>query len=130
MVDTNPLSPTQRRQDFEERHRSAHTPDIGALVTINIPDEVVRATVERVISDNRIIGKIVNFTTASKSHNYKKDSFVAAEFRKGPIGVKGWYEISQDQLDAASEPEYEEPAAPPREMVEGDFALPRTRKAK
>lgn len=130
MPDTNPHSPVQRRQDYEERQRAAHTPAAGAVVTINIPDEIVRATVERVISDNRIIGKIMNFTTASKSHAYKKDSFVAAEYRKGQLGIKGWYEISQDQLDAADEPKYEEPPTPPREMVEADFALPRTRKAK
>lgn len=128
MADTNPLSPVQRRQDYESA-RANHTPEIGVEITVELPDERTRARVERIISANRIIVRLSHFTTASKSHNYKKGDFVACQYRIGAMNLRGWHEIPQSQLDAAEEPEPEE-STQPREMIERDFMPARTRKAK
>ena len=125
-----------RRQEFEASRRAPFTPEIGALVTIELPGEITRAIVERIISPTRIIGRVDQFTTNNKSHDYKKGSLVAAEYRRGAMNLNGWYEIPQSVLDAANrdenpmvEVEAAEPAEP-REMVEGDFSPPPKRKGK
>ena len=131
MANTDPRSAVQQRQDFEERNRPKYDPKVGDPVTIELPDERTRGTIVRVISPTRIIAQITQFTTGNKSHNYKKDDFVAAEHRMGMMNIRGWYVIPQAQLDAAPEPEpteVEVTTEPPREMVEGDVLLPRKRR--
>lgn len=102
-------------QQESAKKRQDWTPDVGNEITINLPDEVTRGTVERIISHSRLIAKIAHFTTNNKSHPYKKGDFVAAEYRRGSMGLPGWYEISQEDLDQAAAPE------PPREMQSGDL---------
>lgn len=118
MADTDPRTDVQRRQDWEARNRPQYDPHVDEMVTLNLPDEVTRAKIVKVISPTRIVAKIMQYTTANKSHNYKKDNYVAAEYRMGDMNLKGWYVISEDALDRMQEARYEAPEPEPEPVVE------------
>ena len=107
MADTDPRTSTQRRQDYETAHRPQYDPREGDMVTLNLPDEVTRAKIVKVVSPTKIVAEIAQYTTGNKSHNYKKGDFVAAEYRMGAMNLRGWYVIPQSAMDAVQEARYE-----------------------
>ena len=80
-------------------------PQVGQQITIDLPDERTRAEVVKVISDSACLAKIMQFTTASKSHPYHKDDIVAVQYKRDGMGLNAWIAIE------------ERPAAPSAETV-------------
>lgn len=81
-----------------------YEPKVGDTITIELPDERTRATIEKVISDTAVIAKLLTYTS-SKSHAYRKDDLVACKFEMLNMTVPGWRAMSQRELDAAAGPE-------------------------
>lgn len=88
---------------------SAYEPKTGDVITINLPDEVTRATIIRMVSATAAIAELMNFTTASKSHNYKKGDLVPCKFGRTITGLKGWTVVSENELQASAKPEEVKP---------------------
>lgn len=118
------MNQVYKQQQDAAVKQARHTPHIGDEITVHLPDERTRGTVERVISANQVIVKLVHFTTASKSHSYKKGDYVPVEYRIDGMGLKGWHEIPPDRLNAAPKDE------PIRNMVAADFMTPAPKKAR
>jgi len=70
-------------------------PQVGQLITVNLPDERTRAEVVQVISETGCLAKIAQFTTAAKSHSYRKGDIVAVQMRKDGMGQQGWTAIEE-----------------------------------
>jgi len=77
-----------------------YEPKVGETITLELPDERTRATIEKVISDEAAIARLLTYTT-SKSHSYKKGDLVACRFERLGMGVPGWRAMSQRELDEA-----------------------------
>ena len=118
MADTDPRTSVQRRQDYETAHRPAFDPREGELITLNLPDEVTRAKIVKVVSPTKIAAEIAQYTTGNKSHSYKKGDFVAAEFKMGAMNLRGWYVIPQSAMDAVQESRFVVPEPEPEPVVE------------
>lgn len=78
-------------------------PIVGQLITVELPDERTRAEVVKVISETAVLAKISQFTTASKSHSYKKDDVVGAQMKKSNLGQMAW--VAVDERPSAPRPE-------------------------
>lgn len=78
-----------------------YVPEVGNIITVELPGERTRATIERVISDEAVIAKLQTFTT-SKEHDYRKGDLVPCRFTDVGMGATGWLAISERQLDQAS----------------------------
>lgn len=108
-----------------------YEPKVGDMITVQLPDERTRATIEQVVSDTAAIVRLNHFTTATKSHNYRKGDLVPVRYGTLDMGLPGWKSVSEQELaQATPEPEPEvdeapevvaEVPAPIREMVEGDL---------
>lgn len=79
-----------------------YVPKIGETITINLPDELTRGTIERVISDDAVIATLQHFTTARTSHNYRKGDLVPCRFEKLGMGIPGWRAVSDREMDDAA----------------------------
>ena len=77
-----------------------YEPKVGDTITVEIPDERTRAVIERLISDEAAIAKLLSYTT-SKSHTYKKGDLVACRFERLGMGISGWRVMSQREMDDA-----------------------------
>lgn len=77
-----------------------YEPKVGETITVELPDERTRATIERVISNTAVLARLLTFTT-SKSHSYRKDELVACRFEMLGMTIPGWRVMSQRQLDDA-----------------------------
>lgn len=60
-------------------------PQVLSMLTIELPGEALRAMVERVVSSDSIVARIVSQPMA-KSHSYKKDDIVACRRQKAMMG--------------------------------------------
>ena len=89
----------------------------GQTVTVELPDERTRAEILSVVSASAFIGRISQFTTASKSHSYKKGDTIAVQQRPGAFGQTVWQAVPESEL---FQPEaIKGPSVP--EMTEGDL---------
>ena len=88
-----------------------YVPKEGDVITVYLPDERTRATIERVISDTAVIAKIMQYTTAKISHSYKKGDLVACQFEPQNMNQMGWRAVSERELEEST------PAPPPPEPV-------------
>lgn len=79
---------------------SHYEPKVGDTITIDMPGERTRATIERVISDEAVIARLQHFTT-SREHGYRKDDLVPCRFTTLDMGVPGWRAISETELGSA-----------------------------
>jgi hypothetical protein len=77
-----------------------YEPKIGDTITVELPDERTRAQIEKVISQDAVIARLMTFTT-SKSHQYRKDDLVACRFEMLGMTIPGWRAMSQRELDEA-----------------------------
>lgn len=98
-----------------------YEPKVGDTITVELPDERTRATVERVISDEAVIAKIASFTTNNKSHNYKRHDLIACRFGGTSMNARGWKVVSDQELREPPAPEPELVETAEREMVAGDL---------
>ena len=78
-------------------------PEVGQLITVELPDERTRAEIIKVISETAVLAKISQFTTASKSHPYKKGDVVGAQLKPGNLGQIAW--IAVDERPTVPRPE-------------------------
>lgn len=107
-----------------------YQPKVGDIVTVELPDERTRATIEKLISDTAAIVRLNHFVTATKSHNYRKNDLVPVRYMVLDMGLMGWHSVSEKELaEATPEPEPEVEidtgthtnTAPVREMTAGDL---------
>lgn len=79
-----------------------YEPKEGDTITISLPDEITRGQIERVISDEAVIAKLLTFTMAvGKSHQYRKGDLVPCRFTRLGMGNMGWEAVSQREMDEA-----------------------------
>lgn len=95
-----------------------YIPKVGDTITIELPDERTRGTIEKVISDTAVIAQLQHFTTAKLSHNYRKDDLVPCRFGKLSMNMSGWRAVSEREM---------EEAAAARAAEQGSAATPRKR---
>lgn len=108
-----------------------YEPKVGDVITVELPDERTRATIERLVSDSAAIVRLNHFVTATKSHNYRKGDLVPVRYGLLDMGLTGWHSVSERELAEATPPEPEAepviaaaeiPEVPPmREMTAGDL---------
>lgn len=82
---------------------SRYEPKVGDTITVELPDERARATIEGLVSDTAVTARLLNFPV-SRSHNYKKGDLIACRLRKSNIGINGWHVVPERELQAAQEP--------------------------
>lgn len=92
-----------------------YIPKVGDTITIELPDERTRGTIEKVISDTAVIARLQHFTTAKLSHNYRKDDLVPCKFERLSMNVPGWRAVSEREMDEAAAREAE--AVKPKKRV-------------
>lgn len=109
----------------------AYAPQIDDTITLELPDERTRARIVRLVSKSAAIAELLSFTTAGKSHNYKKGDMVPCCFRRTPSGLMGWVAINEKELEASKKPE-EVPPEPEliREATHADIFGKAERKSK
>lgn len=111
MMRANPEVPMKSTARTLPRMSAPHyEPKAGQTITIELPDERTRAVIERVISDEAVIVKLLTFTT-SKSHNYRKGDMVPCRFQALDMGVPGWRAISDRELEDAEAKRQKKPKA-------------------
>lgn len=79
-----------------------YEPKPGDIITIELPDERTRGTVQKVISDTAVIAKLDHYTTGKGSHSYKKGDLVACKFEMLGMTVPGWRVVPQHELDESA----------------------------
>ncbi len=84
---------------------SNYMPQVDDVITVELPDERTRAKIVRLVSATAAIAELQSFTTASKSHNYRKGDLVPCKFGKTPSGLSGWVAVSEAELKKAERPE-------------------------
>src|ERR1700685_3225747 len=96
---------------------SAHyEPKVGDIVTVDLPDERTRATIEKLISETAAIRRLNHSVTATKSHNYRKGDLVPVRYMVLDMGLWGWRSVSEKELaEAKPTPE---PEAEPEDLPE------------
>lgn len=77
-----------------------YEPKVGDTITVELPDERTRAVIEKVISDEAAIARLLHYTT-SKSHSYKKGDLIACRFEMLGMSIPGWRAMSERELDDA-----------------------------
>lgn len=84
-------------------HVTGYMPKIGDQITISLPDEKTRGTIEKVISPEAVIAKLTQFTTAKTSHPYRKDDLIACKLRVDALNQRNWQVVPQRELEAAAD---------------------------
>lgn len=85
--------------------QSNYEPKVGDIITVLLPDERTRATIEKLISNTAAIVQLNHFVTATKSHNYRKGDLVPVRYGTQDMGLPGWTAVSDKELAAATLPE-------------------------
>lgn len=83
-------------------------PEIGQAITVELPDERTRAEIVKVVSDSAVLARIIQFTTAYKSHPYKKGDTIGAQLKKTGMGQMAWIAIDERAAPRPAEPEEDE----------------------
>lgn len=97
---------------------SNYVPKVGDTITIELPDERTRGTIERVISDVAAIARLQTFTTGvGKSHNYRKDDLVPCRFERLGMNVAGWRAVSEREMDEAAAARVAKDVPSPRRVL-------------
>jgi len=74
-----------------------YQPQIGDMATVNLPGEVTRAEIRKVVSDKAMIAELLTFTTA-KDHAYKKGDLVPFRLKKSGLGQIIWEAIPEREI--------------------------------
>lgn len=77
-----------------------YEPKVGDIITIELPDERTRGQIERVISDDAVIAKLMVFTTG-RDHQYRKGDLIPCRFDGLSMNAQGWRVVSQREMDEA-----------------------------
>lgn len=80
-----------------------YEPQLGDVITVQLPDERVRAVIEGIVSDTAVTARLQNHSV-SRSHNYRKGDLVACRFEKTEVGPRCWIAIPERELQQATEP--------------------------
>lgn len=91
----DPVEPftTQRRR---------YKPQVGHVITLDLPGERIRAEIQGVVSDDAVVAKIVGTPVAKTPHGYQRNDTVCC--RRGVaegIGTECWQVISERELQQA-----------------------------
>lgn len=82
------------------RMSGAHyQPKEGDTITIELPDERTRGTIVKVVSDETVVAKLIQYLTSRGT--YRKDDLVPCRFERLGMNVPGWRAVSQRELDDA-----------------------------
>lgn len=95
----------------------AFVPTVGHVLSIQLPGEMVRATVARVVNDDTVICVLNQGIVLAKSHRYRFNDAVSCRRVKNALGQPVWQSV-EGRL--AHTP----PPAPKVEEVKKDAATP------
>jgi hypothetical protein len=87
-----------------------YEPRVGDMATVNLPGEVTRGEIVRVINPQSIIVKLTVFTT-SKDHDYRRFNMVPCRLKKDFANRLVWESIPEGELKASAEREEAKRAA-------------------
>ncbi len=108
-------------------------PKEGDFLNIQLPQELIRSVVQRVIDDDTVIVALTVNTPIAKTHSYKRGDFVPAKRQRGMLG-EVWAAVDERQLAAAADEERErqarEAAEAERKIEESKAPKPRGGKKK
>jgi hypothetical protein len=78
-------------------------PKEGGFLNVQLPQELIRATVHKVVDDDQVIVHLNLGTPMSKTHAYKMGDLVPAQRRKGALGDEVWEAVPEYMMTAARE---------------------------
>lgn len=81
---------------------SNYDPRVGDMATINLPGEVTRGEIVKVVTPQSVIVKLTTFTT-SKEHNYRRFDHVPCRLKKDFAQRLIWESIPEDEIRASAE---------------------------
>lgn len=87
-------------------------PQVGTMLPVTLPSEILRAKVVRVVNDDTVICELPQ--PLSKGHQYKKGDLVGARRRKDPIFGEQWKSVEQIRQPTPAELAPEKPAKAPK----------------
>lgn len=89
---------------------SNYDPRVGDMATINLPGEVTRGEIVKVVTPQKIIVKLSTFTT-SKDHSYRRFDHVPCQLKKDFAGRLVWEGIPESEIRESAEREERKRAA-------------------
>lgn len=95
-TDKHPNQPAQLPRMSNPRYE----PHVGEEITIELPDERTRASIESVVSPTHCLARLLRYPV-SKSHQYRKGDLIACKHETLGMGISGWRVMSQRELDEA-----------------------------
>ncbi len=69
---------------------AVHTPEVGSKLSVTLPREITRATVEEVLDPRTLVVKLDVMEPMAKSHNYQFNDRIVVVRRKGLGGLPYW----------------------------------------
>lgn len=73
------------------------TPEIDEILTVTVPGERLRASVEKVVRNNQIICKIHN-VPQMKDHRLRQGDLIAVKNARNAMGVPEWIMVKDEEL--------------------------------
>ena len=80
----------------------AYEPQAGMMATVNLPGEVTRAEIVKVLGPTVVLVKLAHFTTAKLQHGYSAGDKIACRLKESPLGQVIWEAIPESELNAST----------------------------
>lgn len=77
-----------------------YDPKVGETITLQLPDELTRAEIIKIVTPETCLAKLLQYTT-SKTHQYRKDEVVPCRYETLTMNQRGWRAVSTRELDDA-----------------------------
>lgn len=91
-TDTSKKLPAMSGPDYQ--------PKVGDQITVQLPDERTRCTIESVVSHDACIARLNHFTT-SKSHSFRKGDMIPCRYEMLEMNQPGWRSLTDRELAEA-----------------------------
>lgn len=79
--------------------------DVGQTITVQLPNEVTRAVIEKAVSPTACLARINTFTTGHISHNYRRGDLIPCRYDILALNQRGWRVVSEREMAEAEEAE-------------------------
>lgn len=101
-------------------------PQTGSMLTIELPGEILRAQVEKVVSKDAVVARIMSQPMA-RTHHYPKGALVACQRKRGIMG-EVWEALEEHREEPVPIPKQESPK--PKKRVEKEKPKKKSKGAK
>ncbi|MDE2096308.1 MAG: hypothetical protein KGL39_03615 [Patescibacteria group bacterium] len=75
-----------------------YVPQVGEIIPVSLPNEIVRATVHKIVSPDSLIVRLDVTPPLAKSHHYKHNDYVAVMREPGELYGEEWRSKSEEQI--------------------------------